>query len=140
MKALAFAMGVAFAMLAVSIPIAYVAIPTEHRGFQGPAVYFMLVPILAAMLMVGSALIVPNLFAPYRLSFPLNVTLPVVYGFLLVVSSSLMTHMPTALEQVPPILAPVLGWQNPQLLLQVAAGQFVVMSLLVLMARKPKSV
>ncbi|MBW7927311.1 MAG: hypothetical protein H3C58_04305 [Fimbriimonadaceae bacterium] len=95
-------------------------------------------PVLAAMLMVGSALIVPNLFAPYRLAFPLNVTLPVVYAVLLVVSSSLMTHMPTALEQVPPILAPVLGWQQPQILLQVAAGQFVVLSLLALLARNPK--
>ncbi len=137
MRALAFAVGVALSMLAVAIPVAFATIPTENRRLEGPAIYFLLVPVLAAMLMVGSALLVPNLFAPYRMAFPLNVTLPVVYGFLLVVSSSLMTHMPTALEQVPPLLAPVLGWQNPQLLLQVAAGQFVVMSLLALLSRKP---
>lgn len=88
-------------------------------------------PASAALLFVGSTLLFPNLLAPGRIAFPLNITLPVVYALLTRVSVVLWVS-PTSAAFAPfdPMM-PALMWSRTDALAVVALLQCAVLSTLV---------
>lgn len=87
-------------------------------------------PAAAALLLVIAALIVPGVYAVKKLSFPLNITLPLLHGSLIFMLAEL-TRGSFGLEQPPEPLQPALAWSDVRFLALAVIGQFLVLSLLI---------
>jgi|GEM_PF-2206498 len=93
----------------------------------------------ATILFIVAGLTVPNLFAVGRIAFPLNLTLPVVYVLLLVVSVLLWTSTGSALVLVPEPLLPARLWAVPKVLGMTAVLQCVMLSGLAAISKGDKA-
>ncbi|MCW5944006.1 MAG: hypothetical protein KIS66_17385 [Fimbriimonadaceae bacterium] len=138
MRALAFVTGCVSVLLIVAVAVAYGSVPEPLRQPGSPMFYYLLVPVLAAALLIGAAIPAGAMFAPFRFAFPLNLTLPIVYGVLLLVSASMVTQMPSAIERLPPQLLPALNWFQAELIAKVAGAQCGVLTVFALFGRKPR--
>lgn len=136
MRALAFVTGCVTALLLVAIAVAYGNVPEPVRQPGAPMFYYLLVPVVAAALMLGAAIPAGAMFAPYRFVFPLNVTLPLVYAVLLLVAASMVTQMPSAIERLPAQLLPALNWFQADLIVKVAGAQCAFLTVLTLFGRR----
>jgi len=101
---------------------------------------------VAASLPVASGLAVaalctawPSLLAVERMRFPLNVTLPLVFGCLQFALLSLATTTESALVQLPSQLTPLLIWSRLSIVLWTAGLQFALLCLWALAGRSRPS-
>lgn len=88
-------------------------------------------PASAGLLFVGSTLLFPNLLAPGRIAFPLNVTLPIVYALLTRVSVVLWASPASAAFAPYDPMVPALIWSRTDALAVVALLQCAVLSAVV---------
>lgn len=123
-------------MLALPVVLGLVAngvgslfLPPEVRANAALAVFFYLTPALAGVLLLLAIAALPALVQPFRMQHPLHLTLPIVHSALLLVSSGMITQMPTVLERPPDQLETTYLWSSPGLLLAVMAAQCAVLSL-----------
>ena len=110
-------------------------LPTREPG---STLVVMALPISATLLFLLVAFLVPSLTATQRLAFPLNVTLPLVFGAMTVVSVVLWTTTGSALFQVPGVLRLAETWSHPFSLVVVAAAQGIALTLAGLITRSPR--
>lgn len=136
MRALAFVTGCVTVLLLVAIAVAYASVPESARQAGAPLFYYLLVPVVAAALMLGSAIPAAAMFAPFRFVFPLNLTLPLVYAAMLLVAASMVTQMPSAIERLPSQLLPALNWFQADLIVKVAGAQCAFLTVLGLFGRR----
>jgi hypothetical protein len=112
----------------------------RQLGLSGrePTVVVLALPISATLLYVLIAFMVPSLLAPGRLRFPLNLTLPVVFVAMTLVSVVLWTTTGSAAFQVPEALQVARIWTQPSTLGVVAFAQILTLTGLGLMSRPRK--
>lgn len=94
------------------------------------------VPALSSAIMPLVAVLRPNVFAVGRLAFPLNVTLPVIHGALMVTVSLLMLTTKVGVMAVPARMSTFGAWTEPTLWLAAVATQIVVLSIAVRLRRR----
>jgi hypothetical protein len=94
--------------------------------------YWMIVgvPLTAAVVFLGIALMVPSLFAVSGLRFPLQLTLPFAYTCLLPVCAALWMTTPEELMTTFDSTRYALVWQQPGALLIAGGAQILGMVLL----------
>ena len=85
-------------------------------------------PALAAALLPLIALVRPDVFAVGSLAFPLNLTLPIVHGALMIAVAVLMFTMKVRMMAVPERLAVLGTWIEPKVWLVAVGMQVVVLS------------
>jgi hypothetical protein len=83
----------------------------------------------ATLLFLFLATAIPDLTAPKRLVFPLTITLPVVYGMLLLLSGVLWTSTGNALFEVPQALRAATLWSDPGALAILVVLQILTLGL-----------
>jgi hypothetical protein len=93
------------------------------------------IPSAAILLYWLVSLLVPSLYAPRRLVFPLNLTLPAVYVSLMVLCVALGTRVGSALVALPEPMQLMARLANGTVLLE---SYFVAVALLTLAGRKPR--
>jgi hypothetical protein len=97
----------------------------RQMGLSGrePTVVVLALPISATLLYVLAAFTLPGLLATGRVRFPLNLTLPVVFIALTLVSVVLWTTTGSAAFQIPEALQVARLWTQPGILATVALAQ-----------------
>lgn len=112
----------------------------RQLGLSGrePTVVVLALPVSATLLYVLAAFIMPSLLAPGRLRYPLNLTLPVVFVAMTLVSVVLWTTTGSAAFQVPEALQVARIWTQPSTLGVVAFAQVLTLTALGLMSRPQK--
>jgi hypothetical protein len=89
------------------------------------------IPATASVALIVAALIAPNLVAPGRLRFPLNLTLPIAYLPLMLASLVMWTTNRGSIQATPEVLLPARLWAEPGLLAASFASQTILLTLLV---------
>lgn len=128
----------ATAALLLAIALGYSFVYLDRSGVQDPASRLIVLglPISAALLYVAIGIIVPGLFARRRLAFPLNVTLPIVYASLLVLSVLLWTSPGNALVAVNEVVRPARVWLTPYELVRLGLLQALALTVPIAFRRR----
>jgi hypothetical protein len=108
-----------------------VAVPKQVLGIV------LFVPAFASILFLLVAMVFPNLLAPKRLVFPLNVTLPPVYGALVLLTVMLFTSTGNSLVVPYDKLRAATFWANPWVLVLVTLGQILCLTFASLFSKEP---
>ena len=111
-----------------------------YRSSATPGLYLGVIlglPALAAILFIFTAVLVPNLLAPRRLVFPLNLTLPPVYAAYVVLSVMLLTSTGSSLILPYDRIRAALFWTRPGILILVTLSQILCLSVLALFRSQP---
>jgi hypothetical protein len=100
-------------------------------GIVGPLPYIFVigVPCLTVLTFLFVSALVPKLYAPGRLVFPLTISLPIIFCLLLVVSAVLWSSTGNSLVRPNPALDVLAVWFSPTILVLLAAIQFVALTL-----------
>jgi hypothetical protein len=126
------AIGTAFALFLTSSLVGVIVLFRAHELKMPVAIIVLTMPALASLLVA----IISNLFEGFKPHtknpFPYNITLPFVHCSLMLVLERLLTTAPSALEKLPPQLAPALVWQGWQVLGICAILEACVISVLAL--------
>lgn len=107
----------------------------ELHDLQRVAI-FLGPPASAALLFVAAALGFPNLLAPGRIAFPLNLTLPIVFVLLIRVSVILWATQSSAVFRAFDPLIPALSWVGIGPLFVSAMLQCLVLSIIVIVGNR----
>jgi hypothetical protein len=99
----------------------------------------MIVPITACLAFIVIGLVVPSLFAVGRISFPLNITLPIVFAVLVRLFAMLWTYGPNPLVRFEVLLAATLIWQTWETTFIVLLAQVILLSLRTQIGRRPQA-
>ena len=115
-----------------AVAAAFGLVRLRQLGLSGrePTVVILALPISATLLYVLAAFTLPSLLAPGRLRFPLNLTLPVVFVALNLVSVVLWTTTGSAAFQVPEALQVARVWTQVGTLATVAVAQALALTCL----------
>lgn len=108
-----------------AVAAAFGLVRLRQMGLSGrePTVVVLALPISATLLYVLAAFTIPSLLATGRVRFPLNLTLPVVFIALTLVSVVLWTTTGSAAFQIPEALQVARLWTQPAILATVALAQ-----------------
>ena len=127
------------ALTLFAVAAAFGLVRLRQLGLSGrePTVVVLALPISATLLYVLVAFIMPSLLAPGRLRFPLNLTLPMVFVAMTLVSVVLWTTTGSAAFQVPEALQVARIWMQMPTLATVAVVQALALTGLVLLQKRP---
>ncbi|HEY0867429.1 MAG TPA: hypothetical protein VGE01_08625 [Fimbriimonas sp.] len=128
------------ALLLFLCPAAIGAYAVWRQGAQDFSAYSVVlgIPATASLALVLASELAPGLLGNGRLSFPLNLTLPIAYLPLLLASLVLWTTNRGSIEATPEMLLPAHLWRNPLLLAATFAGQVVLLTLVMIARRQPR--
>ena len=110
------------------------------RGSSTPHNYLGIIlgiPAVAMAFFMVTTLIVPNLLAPRRVTFPLNLTLPPVFAAFTVLSVMLLTSTGNSLIVPYDRVRAAMFWASPYVLILVTISQVLCLTLLSLLKTKP---
>lgn len=115
----------------------YGLVRTRQMGLSGflPTSVLISIPTTATALFLVASLLVPSLVVRSRVVFPLNLTLPVVFASMMLVSLVLWTESRTPLFAISEALRPARFWNSPGELLRVALIQAAALTLVAAIAR-----
>ena len=94
-------------------------------------------PAIAMALMVILTATVPDLLAPQKLVFPLNITLPLVFSSLLLLTVLLLTSTGSSLIIAHDRLRVAMFWANPTVIFLVTLSQILCLTVLALFKAEP---
>lgn len=122
-----------------AVAAAFGLVRLRQLGLSGrePTVVILALPISATLLYVLAAFSIPSLLASRSLRFPLNLTLPVVFGALTLASVVLWTTTGSAAFQVPEALQVAKVWSQAGTLATVAIAQSLALTALGFLQRAP---
>ncbi|MEA2553372.1 MAG: hypothetical protein QOJ65_1548 [Fimbriimonadaceae bacterium] len=92
-----------------------------------PLIVATSLPAAASLLLLVAALIMPGIYAVRKMSFPLNLTLPVIHCSLIFMLAEL-TRGSFGLINPPDALKPALMWEDPRFLGMAFAAQVILLS------------
>src|SRR5512142_3166206 len=118
-----------------------VGVSLGHLWKNGPLTFdlvasALIVPSVSAALLVCISLGVPELYSVNALRFPLNLTLPVIYTALLLVTTALMSHMWPSIMRMPDKLEAIETWGNGYVLFVTLLAGVLCLSVLALLERE----
>ena len=107
-----------------------------HSGLKSLAPYMVILglPLVAALVFVGIAAIIPNLLAPGRVTFPLNLTLPFVFGALVFITVPLFTSTGNAIIVPHQQLLTARFWSSPPILGLVGFSQAICLTAMAMLS------
>jgi hypothetical protein len=95
-----------------------------------PYAFVLAVPFMTVLAFMFVSALVPSLYAPGRLVFPLTISLPIIYCLLLIVSAVLWSSSGNSLVRPNAALDVLAIWFSPTILLLLAVIQFVALTLI----------
>lgn len=95
-----------------------------------PLIIAASLPAAASLLLVIAGILFPSVYAVKRLSFPLNLTLPLMHCSIVFMLAEL-TRGSFGLERLPDLLVPALAWGDIRFLALACLGQVLVLSLMI---------
>ncbi len=95
------------------------------------------IPAIATILFLVASLALPNLLAPKRIVFPLNVTLPPVFGALVLLTVMLFTSTGSSLVLPYDRVKAAMFWANPWVLVLVTLSQILCLTGLAMLKGEP---
>ena len=95
------------------------------------------IPAIATIIFLIASLAIPNLLAPKRISFPLNVTLPPVFGAFTLLTVMLFTSTGNSLVIPYERVNAAMFWANPWVLVLVTLSQILCLTGLAMLKGEP---
>lgn len=128
LKRLGFAIECAGLLYIVCAFVAFISLWRQGVMSLFPILGILSAPALAALLFICVGVLVPGLLSPGRFAKPLNVTLPIVYGGLIFVTSVLGPGTQLSILRLHDVYAFSLQWVSPYLLLSSVLLQVLVLT------------